>query len=380
MAVIGATSERHPMGDVIFAYKPWVDAIFAGGKWFGINTPWVYPFPALAPVLLAKVISPGNYLAGWLTIAIGLNEIALAILLLRHREATRLAWYWLAATLALGPVALSRIDGISISLALIGLGSLLAAKLRGAGYWFTVSAWLKVWPLALLAALFVPVRNRLTVLRSVIYGSSLIAVVGFLLGANQSLFSFISTQENRGIQIESVAAMPWVWSAASHSGSKIYYDDQVLAYQVRGAGTYQLAGAIGWYMVATVCLILALALWAQIRGCSEPELLAITAFCITLALIVFNKVGSPQYLGWLILPVLLGMHYRVRGWWAAIAGVLVATSLTQVIYPNIYDSILLAEYWPLMVLTLRNGIEIVLFIWGISKLVRLAFKKQPKQL
>lgn len=375
IAVIGATSDKHPMGDVIFAYKPWVDAMFAGGKWFGINAAWVYPYPALVPLLLAQVIAPGSYLTGWLVLAIAVNEAALWFLLWRFRAAASLGWFWLAATVALGPVALSRLDGLSIALALIAVAYLLGSNISGSALWLTLASWLKVWPVAVLASLFLPKENRLRVFRAALYTSVILVLVGFLLGANQNLFSFIWAQQNRGIQIESLIAMPWVWADVQNHGAHIYYDTHILTFQVRGNLTQQTSHSMGWFMLAALAFTAALTWFCKLREAPKEDLLALSAMAFTLDLILFNKVGSPQYLGWLIIPVLIGLGYRLKDWWPAVTGVLVATAITQVIYPNVYDALLEAQLWPVILLTVRNAIEVAIFVWVIWRLFGLAFKK-----
>jgi hypothetical protein len=364
------------MGDVIFAYHPWVEAMISGGKWFGLNTPWVYPYPALAPLLLAQLFSGIGFLNGWLVMAIALNEVALILLLWRFRAAPVLGWYWLAATAALGPVALSRLDGISISISLIAIGSLFAGSIYGSSIGLAVASWFKVWPAAILGALFLPKENRIKVFRAALYVSVGFVVVGFLLGGNQNLFSFVLAQNNRGIQLESLAAMPWVWADVQHHGAHIYYDSHILTFQVRGAGSWQTSRSMGWYMLSATSAIFALAWWARIRNAPNPELVSFAALALTLGLILFNKVGSPQYLGWLIIPTLIGMHFKVRSWWPAVVLVLLATGLTQVIYPNIYEALLKAEVWAVALLTLRNALEVLLLGWAIWRLARLGIKKK----
>ncbi len=45
--------------------------------------------------------------------------------------------------------------------------------------------------------------------------------------------------------------------------------------------------------------------------------------------------------------------------------------LTQLIYPGYYDQVLTVQPWILVVLTLRNVLEVVLLVCGIVGLVRL---------
>jgi thiamine transporter ThiT len=126
-------------------------------------------------------------------------------------------------------------------------------------------------------------------------------------------------------------------------------------------------------------LTFSLALFAKIRKVATSDLFSLTALALTLDLILFNKVGSPQYLGWLIVPIMIGLSYRVCGWWPAIVGVLMATAMTQVIYPNVYDDLRTAHLLPVILLTVRNAIEVAIFAWTIWRLAQLAFKKQTQE-
>jgi hypothetical protein len=88
-----------------------------------------------------------------------------------------------------------------------------------------------------------------------------------------------------------------------------------------------------------------------------------------MALIVFNKVGSPQYFCWLIPPVLLGLMVD-RARFIPVAVISLATLLiTQVIYPWMYDEVLRATPPAVLWLTLRNLLELVLFGWALRLLL-----------
>jgi hypothetical protein len=353
--------------------------MLAGGKWLGINAPWVYPFPALVPLIAAHLVWPSSYLVGWLIFAIAINQAALSWLVLRNREATVLGWYWLGATIALGSVSLSRLDGISVSIALVGLSFWMQKRVSPATAWLTIAVWLKVWPVAVLGAMLFGVRRVGRVVATGAITSAAVLAIGFLLGGNGYIFGFILAQGDRGIQIESMAAMPWMWSAAFNQTASIYYDGQWMTYQVQGIGTDLVALAATPVMVLVMLATATLALVARRRGSDSGHLLSLVSFAFTLELIVFNKVGSPQYLGWLILPVLLGMLHHLPGWNIAKFGVLAVTALTQLIYPVMYDHLTAAQPLAIAILTARNLLELGLLVWVLWRLVRLVGEKQTEQ-
>ena len=379
LAVLGANDGHFPMGDVIYAYKPWLDSMLGGGRWLGINAFWVYPFPVLLPLLLANLIWPFSYLGGWLIIAIATNLAALSWLVLRDRRLVSLGWFWLAATLALGPVALSRVDGISIGVALFAVSALSRSSTRWATFWLTIAAWLKVWPIAIIAALWLAIRQRGRVALTAVGVSVVILAIGVMLGGNQELLSFVLAQNNRGIQIESVAAMPWMWQAAFGADASVYYDQVILTFQVSGDGTEFVGSLMSWLMLLSFGATAALGWLGSKRGRSMGELLSLLSLAFTLELIVFNKVGSPQYLGWLILPALIGLLYRAARWRFVLLAVLISSALTQLIYPVFYDELLTLQFVPLVLLTVRNLLEVALWVWAVVRLSKLVFEEQPQQ-
>ena len=92
------------------------------------------------------------------------------------------------------------------------------------------------------------------------------------------------------------------------------------------------------------------------------------------ALIGFNKVGSPQFISWLAVPILLGLVTHAAGHGGsfrqpALLGLVIA-GLTQVIYPWWYAWLLTAHPLMLGTITVRNVLTFVLLGWAVVALVR----------
>ena len=116
VAVLGHVLPNAPMGDVGNVYDPWSRAALSG-QIVGIDEQWVYPQLALAPMVVAQLISwAGGYFVAWALVAIAMNAVGFAVLVGRARSRGRViaAWYWLGFLLLLGPVALYRIDTITV--------------------------------------------------------------------------------------------------------------------------------------------------------------------------------------------------------------------------------------------------------------------------
>jgi hypothetical protein len=105
------------------------------------------------------------------------------------------------------------------------------------------------------------------------------------------------------------------------------------------------------------------------------EVFAWTSLAAVLDLIVFNKVGSPQYYGWLIVPAILGLIERVPNWTIVIGWLTSILALTGLIYPDIYGHILKSQPWATAILTIRNVGAVALLLFALVRLVELALQQ-----
>ena len=124
-------------------------------------------------------------------------------------------------------------------------------------------------------------------------------------------------------------------------------------------------------LVAAVAAIAGVGAFKSWRGASFAALFPALSLSLVLAFIVFNKVGSPQYLTWLIAPMVLGIVIDRRRWWPVAAVALLAALLTQLVYPIMYGLLLVQDPRAAAVLTARNVVMVVLLAWAIVRLARL---------
>ena len=378
LGLLGLYAPGLPLGDVTLVYKFWVDHGFTADVWVGIDTRWVYPIVALLPMIAARAFGSGLYASTWLSLVLIIDAAAFAFVIGfgRDRRLARVGWWWLAFLVALGPVALGRIDAITVPIAIVGMLTLAAAP-RLAGFLLTLAAWIKVWPAALIAAVVIAVKARMTIVVAAVVTSAVIVLVALILGAGGNVFSFITEQTGRGVQIEAPIGTFWMWDSWLHrpGGSTIYYDTSILTYQLRGPGI-EIAAAVTTPLLAlAVAVLLVLGVVAMRRGVSAVTLLAPLALAITTALILFNKVGSPQFVGWLAVPIVFGLSASVTGRGdsfrvPAVLGLVIA-GLTQAIYPYLYNWLLASDFTLLLVLSARNLLYVVLLVWAVRALVQL---------
>jgi hypothetical protein len=375
LGMLALYAPGQPIGDVTSVYKFWiVDYAFAGHGWVGIDTVWVYPILAIVPMIAAAAFGPDLYAGTWLSLVMLVDAIAFAVLLTiaRRHGMTHAGWWWLGFLVALGPVAIGRIDAITVPIALLGMLVVVTRPALG-GVLLTVAAWIKVWPAALVAAVILAVRDRGRVVIAAAATTAIVLVAALALGSGGNVFSFITQQTGRGLQIESVIATPWMWDATLGSGhSRVYYDTAILTFQLRGDGV-QGAATVATPVLAVVALVL-LALGALATRRGRPgEVLPPLVLALTLAMIIFNKVGSPQFATWLAVPVLFGLMAAASGVGRSfrVPAVLALgiAGLTQAFYPYLYHELLgVPQLSMVLVLTARNLLYVTLFAWAVVTL------------
>lgn len=379
IAWLGWVYPSQPMGDVVLVYQPWSSSALAGGAIVGITESWVYPQPALLPMLLTQLLAlpinalagaTGAYLIGWAVLVTALDAAAFGVLVGRTGSAARrgAGWFWTGALLLLGPIAMYRIDAITVPLAVMG-GYWIVTRPAIAAAVLTVAAWIKIWPGAVALAAVTAARTRGRMLLVLVGVSAGIVVLLFLLGADRHLFGFIGEQTGRGLQIEAVSATPFMWMAAAGAAS-VDYSFDILTFQISAPGVDAVAALLTPLMVLAVAGILVLGAAKAARRASFPRLLPPLATALVAVLIVTNKVGSPQFQVWLIVPVILWIVYdRTRS--GLPAGIVLALcGLTCLIYPLTYDALLRAELLPVLMLTVRNALLIVLLVVSLRALLR----------
>lgn len=376
LGLVNLYAPSGPLGDVTNVYRFWTDQAISAHFVVGIDSVWVYPILAIVPMLAATAFGVTQYGATWLTMIMILNAVAFGFVTGwgRSRERLGVAWWWVAFLLLLGPIALGRIDSVTVPIALVGV-VLIAARPRAAAVLLTVAMWIKVWPVALVGAALIALRDRWRILATVLVVSGAIIVVALLLGSGANVLSFFTQQAGRGLQVEAPVTTFWLWRAlAGDPMTFVYWDDQILTYQVQGAGVEVVSALMTPLLALAVAALALLGVRAARRGASAGDLFPALALAFVTVLIAVNKVGSPQFIGWLAVPVVLGLatsaagHGRPFRFPASI--VLVIAVLTQTVYPYLYDDLLGLNPLLLGVLTVRNILEFVLLGWAVVAVVR----------
>jgi hypothetical protein len=369
---LGMFGPGYPLGDISGVYTFWAGHAYAGDFIVGITTPWVYPIVALVPILVSGTFGMDAYVPVFLGLVALVDAVVFWFLIGRRRDALRAAaaWWWLALLVCLGPVSLGRIDAIATPVALLGL-LFVVSRPRAAGALLAIATWIKVWPAALIGAALIALRDRKAVFIGALITSGAVVAISLVLGSGLNILSFVTQQTSRGLQIESPAATAYLWQAyLGVPQVGVYYDDQILTYQVSAPGV-EIVGALTSVLMALVTLALvALGIYGSRRGADQRTVLFALALAFTVELIAFNKVGSPQFMGWLAAPLAVGIAYGVREFRIPAVIALVLAALTQAIYPYGYEGLLRAEVPMLWIISIRNVLEFVLLGLAVRMLWR----------
>ena len=125
-------------------------------------------------------------------------------------------------------------------------------------------------------------------------------------------------------------------------------------------------------MFCATVAIFVLVLIASHRGADATRLLLLGALALVSAFIVFNKVGSPQYMLWLVPVVAVGVNQSWVHWRVPAVLMLAISELTTLIFPIFYLPLIAGDLLAILLLTLRNALLLVLFVWSIATLGKMA--------
>jgi type IV secretory pathway VirB2 component (pilin) len=386
--------------DVRDIYSHWYD-VLSSGSFPAHDVMWQYP-PAAALVILAPALLPLSYPVAfyWISFAVDLLTFGVLLVAARRRMAedtaaveagaltaptgrwawTRsqpwAAWVWTLGVALGGPIAYGRYDLIVTGVAVCGLVVLLGADSAGEGWqrrWrraggalLAFGAMLKVWPALLLLCAGPGRRWREAWAAALVTGS--LILFGFWVTMPHAL-SFLHSQGGRGIEVESIAALPF--HVASHHGWNGYV-----------ALNYGSMEYIGPHvnLAAKLCLIasaLAFGWLVYWRLTARRWLDATTADAALVSVLIFvvtSRVISPQYMVWMVgLGAVCALHFGPRGTSVMrlpVGLVLVATALSCIEYPYWFDELLNAGRGAVLLLTVRNMLLVAAAVIGASRLWR----------
>jgi hypothetical protein len=304
-------------------YRGWLAPLRGGG--FPVGDPaWQYP-PGIAPLFLTAGALAVDFRWAFTLVILAFDATLMAVLLSAHARASsrslRGPWLWAAAGLVVGSIMFVRFDVVPTLFAVLAI--VLAARPALSGMSAALGLTVKVWP-----ALMLLVLPRRGLGRGVL---AFVATAGAVLAAFWLLFddslSFIGNQQARGLQVESVGALPY--EIYTLFGGTVAFGLKYGSIQVLMNG----AEAVGAAFTIAGLLLLALIAWWRLSGRLEEVPAGDVAIAVMLVSVATSRVYSPQFNVWLVgiaAAALLDPRSRQR----VTAGLVIAISVvTQVVYP-----------------------------------------------
>ncbi|NUP58425.1 MAG: DUF2029 domain-containing protein [Pseudarthrobacter sp.] len=361
-------------------YRQWAVAGYNPADLTGKISPWVYPVLAQIPIFLANIAGPSLYLLAWFLIISALNAVGLLYLTRGPRKGTGIApaWWWLFFTVFMGYLSFARVEGITAPIVLIAL--LYAAERPVvAGTLLSIATWIKVWPAAVLVPIVIASHRRTQV---VLAGAAVTAVVAlgtWLSGGLPHIMDFLLNQGERGMQLEATFSTPWVWLSVFHiAGSRMADNTAINSTEVYGPGASTAAFLMQPLLVLAAITAAILLFRAMRRGAEREELFLEGSLMMVTAFIVFNKVGSPQFIIWLAPVIIAGLTHDWERWKVPAALLMGIAMTTFVIYPLFYTPLIHAHPVMAAILTTRNVLLVVLLWWSVKRTAELG-RKAPAQ-
>ena len=354
-------------------YRQWAMAGYNPADLTGKISPWVYPVLAQIPIFLANIAGPGLYLLVWFLIITLLNAVGLLYLTRGPRKVTGIApaWWWLFFTVFMGYLSFARVEGITAPIVLIAL--LYAAERPVvAGVLLSIATWIKVWPAAVLVPIVIASHKRIQVVLAGAAVSAAVALGTWLAGGLPHIMDFLLNQGERGMQLEATFSTPWVWLSVFHiAGSKMADNTAINSTEVYGPGAATAAVLMQPLLILAAIIAAILLVRAMRRGAEREELFLEGSLMMVTAFIVFNKVGSPQFIIWLAPVIIAGLAHDWERWKVPAALLMGIAMTTFVIYPLFYTPLIHAHPVMAAILTTRNVLLVVLLWWSVKRTAEL---------
>jgi hypothetical protein len=316
----------YPQVDVsVFEYQGWAQLLFAG------HVPWRGFMVEYPPGVFPAMLLPGKefvYELEFIVLALIVDAVVVRMLLRRGRRYG--AWCWCLMPIALGPLMWVRFD-IFVAALLVGFVlSVSERRPRAAALCVAAAALLKLWPIILIGLgwFALPRADRRRFLTWAVAATSLPVVAVMTVGGTSGLLRMLSFQGGRGLEVESLWAVPY---AVAHS---------VLAgpwpVQAHGSGEYAIAGLRAGVIdaVMPLALLLFAAAWWARRRSEAPLQVPHALLGIVAVLLATAKTLSAQYALWAVAAVVVVLdqlpdHQRRRLVLATVGYV----ASTQLLFP-----------------------------------------------
>lgn len=338
--------------------------------------PFEYPPLSLIPLGIPRLISGiqvDHYQVPFLIFALATTLVAAGALVwladrgwsVLPRTGTLVAFS--ALVLAAWPHVVWRFDIFAALFAILALVALAASRPAAAGVSLGLGMATKLYPAFLVPVFFAYYafsrRWRSAAMVAIGFIAFLAVMAGvLLLMAGRNGFTFLTYQEDRGIELESVLA------GLVMLAHNLFETPAAVTF---GYGSYQIQSPViaalnvpnaivllGLGALLAVTLSLSFDWDARRFGTIRPRTMVSYLLATLLLVMVANKVLSPQYVAWLI-------PFGALLPWRQSLLLVVICALTTLEYPLAFDDLRKMELWVVVVLNVRNLLMVVLFLWLI---------------
>lgn len=321
----------HVQLEDVHIYEMWSDYL-ATNHALPNEESWQYP-PGAAFLMLIPRLGVGDFGEMFVGLMLLCDLIGLVLLgMLGRRTGNDTGvWVWLLGMPLLRALPVLRFDLVPT---VIVMAALVVIHRRPA--WFGalagLGAMVKAWPIVVLFGEW----ERRRLIRAIVAAlATIVAIFAISAIVFGDQTSFVEEQNGRGLQVESVATLPWhlrqivtgeapnavlrfgAWEIASPPADAV-------ARMLKWATILALAGCAVWWFAR------ARAIRSGRRDLTDPAVSRDFVFTVVLLLVVTSRVLSPQYVIWLLglasVVLTAGSTRLARPAWIVIGAVILTTS------------------------------------------------------
>jgi hypothetical protein len=363
-------------GDVDL-YNFWAKGLVKGI--FPIDDPmWQYP-PLAGVVFAIPQWIFGNALTGFIIFMIIFDLLILITLLITglnsfksNSSSTSLnglsgAWFWILWPILMGPLALTRFDVVPTFFALLALIVLSHKKMRPyfSGFLLGIGALVKLWPMLL----FVIYPKNVVKKVSTSFVSTLLLMILFMSTWSVGFTNFLNNQTSRGLQVESIAATPFV--LAKLFGASVEYPFRYGSLEVQALYANQIGFLLNLFTFIVFMILLILNFQNKLNYLNLFD----KALVIVMISIALSRVFSPQFWVWIGGLSALALINKETKLKKVIVLLSISAFLTQLLYPGQYVQLLSGEFFA----TLLQLSRVILFVWALVLGTKLLLKPTSRK-
>jgi hypothetical protein len=262
----------------------------------------------------------------------------------------------------MGPLALTRFDVVPTLFALLALIALSNKKVRPylSGFLLSIGALVKLWPMLLLVVYPKKVIKKV----STSFVSTSVLVILFMGTWSVGFTNFLNNQTSRGLQVESIAATPFV--LAKLFGANVEYPFRYGSLEVQAAFANEIGFLLNLFTLIVFIILFILNYQNKLNNLNLFD----KALVIVMISIALSRVFSPQFWVWLGGLAALALINKETKLKKVIVLLSISAFLTQLLYPGQYVQLLSGEFFA----TLLQLTRVTLFVWALALGTKLLFK------